>query len=214
MKRRILGVVVILMLVVGTVVVARGGGEHAPGPSATNAAEAGPAADDPSADNGSTGDAAAVAEALQTAGIRPYTGTRLQIDFDLQNLDDQQRTLADYRGQIVFLNFWATWCPPCVEEMPSMQRLADEFENDGLAMVAVNIQENPATVGQFMVEHQLSFEVLLDRQGRAGQSYGVRGLPTTVILGRDGSVLGTKMGFALWDTDEMFDAFRTILENA
>lgn len=209
MKRRVAGILVLLVLGAATVAVALGGGEQASPQSTIDTVQG----------NSATGDAAsgsadAVADALQAAGIHPYTGAPRRIDFDLQNLADQERTLADYRGQVVFLNFWATWCPPCVEEMPSMQRLADEFGNNGLSIVAVNIQENPATVGQFMEDHQLSFEVLLDRQGRAGQAYGVRGLPTTVILGRDGNVLGVKVGFALWDTAEVFEAFRIILENA
>ncbi len=199
---------VLMVLVGATAVVALGGGERSDGQPTGNTGE------NPAAADTAGSDAESVAEALQAAGIHPYTGAPRRIDFDLLNLAEQERSLADYRGRIVFLNFWATWCPPCVEEMPSMQRLADKFENDGLSMVAVNIQENPAAVRQFMDEHELSFEVLLDRQGRAGQSYGVRGLPTTVILGRDGYVLGVKVGFALWDTEEVFDAFRTILESA
>ncbi|TVR02454.1 MAG: TlpA family protein disulfide reductase [Spirochaetaceae bacterium] len=149
--------------------------------------------------------------ALQSAGLHPVSGIA-PVDFEIDSLEGPSRSLADYRGRIVFLNFWATWCPPCVEEMPSMQRLADILEPEGLAMVAVNVQEDPSLVKQFMNTHGLSFEVLLDRRGQVGQSYAVRGLPTTVILDRTGAIMARKVGFAYWDTDEMIDLFRAILE--
>ena len=148
--------------------------------------------------------------ALQSAGLHPVSGIA-PIDFQVDSLEGSARSLADYRDRIVFLNFWATWCPPCVEEMPSMQRLADILEPEGLVVVAVNVQEDRALVERFMSDHGLSFEVLLDRRGQVGQSYAVRGLPTTVILDRNGAILARKVGFAYWDTDEKIDLFRTIL---
>ena len=93
-----------------------------------------------------------------------------------------------------------------------MQRLADILELEGLAMVAVNVQEDRPQVERFMSDHGLSFEVLLDRRGQVGQSYAVRGLPTTVILDRTGAIMARKVGFAYWDTDEMIELFRAILE--
>ena len=154
---------------------------------------------------------ASLDSALQSAGLHPVSGIA-PVDFEVDSLAGQVRSLADYRGRIVFLNFWATWCPPCVEEMPSMQRLADILEPEGLAMVAVNVQEDRPQVERFMSDHGLSFEVLLDRRGQVGQSYAVRGLPTTVILDRSGAIMARKVGFAYWDTDEMIELFRRILE--
>ena len=157
-------------------------------------------------------DAEAVAELLRSVGIQPYSGPQRRIDFDLENLAEESRSLADYRGQLLFLNFWATWCPPCIEEMPSMQRLSDQLQNDGLAMVAVNVQEGRDDIQRFVDELGLSFEILLDRRGRTAQAYGVRGLPTTVLLDRQGYVLGTKLGFAVWDDPQLVQALRDLLQ--
>ena len=157
-------------------------------------------------------DTAAIAETLRKAAIQPFTGNTTRIDFELHNLAERSRSLADYRGQVVLLNFWATWCPPCVAEMPSMQRLSDELHDAGLTLLAVNVQEDPDSVHRFVQEHDLSMEVLLDRNGRTGQAYGVRGLPTSVILDRSGAVVGRKIGFAIWDEPETVAALRTLLE--
>ena len=157
-------------------------------------------------------DAEAVAELLRSVGIQPYSGPQRRIDFDLENLAEESRSLADYRGRLLFLNFWATWCPPCIEEMPSMQRLSDQLQGDGLSMVAVNVQEGRDDIRPFVDELGLRFEILLDRRGQTGQAYGVRGLPTTVLLDREGYVLGTKLGFAIWDDPRVVQALRDVLQ--
>ncbi len=195
MKRKIIAVVVFAAISTLTLLVAFGplGGSRATPSLATDA------------------ERTSLDAALQSAGLHPVSGIA-PVDFEIESLAGQVRSLADYRGSIVFLNFWATWCPPCVEEMPSMQRLADILEPEGLAMVAVNVQEDRPQVERFMSDHGLSFEVLLDRRGQVGQSYAVRGLPTTVILDRTGAIMARKVGFAYWDTDEMIELFRAILE--
>ncbi len=157
-------------------------------------------------------DAEAVAELLRSVGIQPYSGPQRRIDFDLENLAEESRSLSDYRGRLLFLNFWATWCPPCIEEMPSMQRLSDQLQGDGLSMVAVNVQEGRDDIRPFVDELGLRFEILLDRRGQTGQAYGVRGLPTTVLLDREGYVLGTKLGFAIWDDPRVVQALRDVLQ--
>lgn len=195
MRRSILSLLLSASIVVVTVLVAFGAGTGrrtaAPPPSERAAGS--------------------LEEELRAAGLHPVSGVA-PIDFAVESLDGAIRSLEDYRGRIVFLNFWATWCPPCVEEMPSMQRLADLLQPEGLAMVAVNVQEERAQVERFMAEHGLSFEVLLDRSGEVGRSYAVRGLPTTVILDRSGAVMARKVGFAYWDTEEKITLFRRILE--
>ena len=156
-------------------------------------------------------DRESINETLRSVGIQPYTGSEARIDFELTNLADRSRSLADYRSKVLLLNFWATWCPPCIEEMPSMQRLSEELSVEGLALVAVNMQETRDAVQPFVEELGLTFEILLDRRGGTGQAYGVRGLPTTVLLDREGRVLGTKLGFALWDDPRIIDALRIVL---
>ncbi|TVQ41255.1 MAG: TlpA family protein disulfide reductase [Spirochaetaceae bacterium] len=203
MKRLIVGSVVFALIAALTIWVAFGTGQRS-GSDDRNA-PAGQGA--PQERQGSR----SIEEVLRSVGIQAFSGPQTRIDFELPDLTERMRSLADYRGQVVFLNFWATWCPPCIEEMPSMQRLADELRDHGLVVVAVNVQEDRSTVEPFVDDLELTFEILLDRRGRTGQSYGVRGLPTTVLLDREGHVMATKLGFAVWDAPEMIDALRTLL---
>ena len=203
MKRLFVGSAVFVTIAALTVWVAFGTGHSSGGAVRSTAAEQGA----PQQRHGSE----RVEELLRSVGIQPFSGPQTRIDFELPDLTERMRSLEDYRGRMVFLNFWATWCPPCIEEMPSMQRLADELRDHGLVVVAVNVQEDRSTVEPFVDDLGLTFEILLDRRGRTGQSYGVRGLPTTVLLDREGEVMATKLGFAIWDAPEMIDALRTLL---
>jgi len=108
-------------------------------------------------------------------------------DFDLTSLSGERVQLEDYRGKIVLLNFWATWCAPCRLEMPAFQSRADQFEND-LAVVAINFSEDQAEVQAFVDELDLSFDVLLDPQAEAQRLYLIRGYPTTFFIDREGII--------------------------
>ncbi|MFO8065072.1 MAG: TlpA disulfide reductase family protein [Spirochaetota bacterium] len=130
-------------------------------------------------------------------------------DFELKQLSSENtRTLSSYEGNVVLLNFWASWCPPCIEEMPSMQTLYEELNGENFEIVAVNLQEDPSTVEGFIEEHGFSFPVLLDRSGGTGRTFGVRGIPTSYIIGRDGRVLARKVGYHEWDGEDTVEAFR------
>jgi thiol-disulfide isomerase/thioredoxin len=132
-------------------------------------------------------------------------------DFELPLLTaEAQRSLASYEGSVVLLNFWASWCPPCIEEMPSMQALYDELGGDGFEIVAVNVQEDPETVQSFIDENGFDFPVLLDRTGQTAQKYAVRGLPTSYILDSDGRILARKVGFHEWDGADTIETFDSL----
>ncbi len=132
-------------------------------------------------------------------------------DFELRDLNDISRKLSSYKGHVVFLNFWATWCGPCRYEMPSMQRLYTEFKDDGLVIVAVDLQESKAQVKSFVEEYNLTFPVLLDKNGKVGAIYGARSIPTTFLLDRDGYIFARAIGAKEWDTPQMVRIFRKIL---
>jgi len=138
-------------------------------------------------------------------------GTR-SIDFELPDLSGKKVSLSSLKGQVVFLNFWATWCPPCRAEMPSMERLHKRFKDKGLVILAVNLQEEAKTVRKFVAANKLSFPVLLDSDGRIGAIYGARSIPTSYLVSRDGNVLAGTIGGRQWDSKEFISFFARLLE--
>ena len=140
------------------------------------------------------------ADELRAAGLsKARDGTKF-MDFELESLDGGWVRLSTLKGFVVFLNFWATWCPPCRQEMPSMERLESRYSSRGVRIVAVDLQESRRDVEAFVKELGLSFQVLLDPLGEVGATYGVRGLPTTYIISRDGFVVAGRVGGQEWDT--------------
>lgn len=101
----------------------------------------------------------------------------------------QPASLAKYRGQIVVMNLWASWCPPCRAEMPDLQRLAQAYRGRGLAVVGVNEGESPERARAFADALHIGFPIWIDDQQRYGRVYAALGLPTTVVVGRDGIVV-------------------------
>jgi len=152
------------------------------------------------------------AEEFRQMGLQPPKERLEIIDFELQDLSGTTRRLSDFNGKVVFLNFWATWCGPCRFEMPSMEKLYQQFKSSGLEIVAVNLQEDRDSVQRFVDEYDLSFHVLLDTTGRIGATYGARSIPTTYIVGRDGTVLAGTIGTREWDTEEYIRFFEKLLE--
>lgn len=109
-------------------------------------------------------------------------------DFVVEDLDGNELALSDLKGKVVLLNFWATYCPPCRYEMPDMQALYEEYKDRGLAIVAVNYREPPATVRGFNREFGLTFPIGLDRDGSVNDMYQTRSLPTSYFVDRDGII--------------------------
>ncbi|TES86015.1 TlpA family protein disulfide reductase [Candidatus Aerophobetes bacterium] len=135
-------------------------------------------------------------------------------DFTLKTLKGGTVSLKDYRGRLIFLNFWATWCGPCRAEMPSMQRLWEEFKEEDFVILAINIQEESKLVSSFMNERGLSFPVLLDEKGKVARSYGIRGIPTTFFLNPEGEIIGKAVGARDWDSEESFQLIEELLLEA
>ena len=105
--------------------------------------------------------------------------------------DDSGRpvSLAKYRGQVVVMNLWASWCPPCRAEMPDLQRLSQAYRGRGLAIVGVNEGESPERARAFADALHIAFPIWIDEQQQYGRVYAALGMPTTVIVGRDGTVV-------------------------
>ncbi|MDH5805661.1 MAG: TlpA family protein disulfide reductase [Gemmatimonadota bacterium] len=121
-------------------------------------------------------------------------------------------SLSDFKGEVVLLNLWATWCLPCRTEMPSMQRLYDELGPDGLRIVAVSVDQDPSEqVMEFANEYGLTFDVLHDRSGRIDIAYQTTGLPESLILDRDGVIVYKAIGEVMWDDDVQVDRLKRLL---
>jgi peroxiredoxin len=115
-------------------------------------------------------------------------------DFRLARLDGGDLRLSDLRGKVVILNFWASWCAPCRQEMPEFVRLYRENQVKGLEIVAVDLQEAESQVQGFVDEFGMRFPVVFDRSGEVARTYRVRQLPVTLIVDRDGAIRATKYG--------------------
>lgn len=122
----------------------------------------------------------------------------------------QRVDLADYRGRVVLVSFWATWCPPCVEEIPSMNRLQAQFHPDDFAIVSVNFKESAKTILDFKIP--IEFPVLLDADGRLSQRWQVFAFPSSFLLDRQGRIRYSANKAIVWDTAEVIDTIRTVAD--
>lgn len=115
-------------------------------------------------------------------------------DFQFQTPEGQPSSLSDFQGKPVLVNFWATWCSPCVREMPYLQQIYEERQGKGLVLLGINIQESPSQVTEFMQARGLSFPVLLDTEGEATQRYNIQYIPSTFFIDKDGIIQEIKIG--------------------
>jgi thiol-disulfide isomerase/thioredoxin len=119
-------------------------------------------------------------------------------DFELVDLAGRTVRLSDFRGRVVLVNFWATWCAPCREEMPALETLSKDLAPHGLTVVAVNHKEAKSVIETFLREGKLTIPVVLDKDGRVAERYQVYALPATFIVNRHGKVVATVLGSRDW----------------
>jgi len=134
-------------------------------------------------------------------------------DFELQNMDEEKIKLSNYQGKVVLLNFWATWCPPCVREMPSMERLQQRIGTDNFKVIALNQMEDPDDVFAFtgQIELDPTFEILFDTASKVSQAYAVRGLPTTYLIDKKGNIRYRAVGGREFDHDEVIKIIKQLI---
>jgi len=145
-------------------------------------------------------DQLALASLLKTLDLRGYTSRTAPPQFSGRTLDARQLSMTEHRGTVIVLNFWATWCLECRSEMPALERLQREFSSRGLAVIAVNARENKEAVRRYATELGLTFPLVLDPDGKINALYGVIGLPTTFVVGRDGRAIAFAIGPREWES--------------
>jgi thiol-disulfide isomerase/thioredoxin len=121
--------------------------------------------------------------------------------------------LSSLSGQVVLLNFWATWCKPCESEMPAMERLYGDLPKDGFELVAVAIDEKASDVESFQRRYQLSFPIVLDLDQEVYQAYQTMGVPESLLIDRDGRIVERYVGPREWDAPEYVERIRALLED-
>jgi cytochrome c biogenesis protein CcmG, thiol:disulfide interchange protein DsbE len=142
--------------------------------------------------------------------------------FEAVTLEGEVARIQDFQGSVVLLNIWATWCPPCVYEMPSMQRLYEHFEGQDFKIVAVSIdapqgQRDPfgrqgGDVAAFAEEYGLTFPIWLNPEGTIQRVYRTTGVPESFVIGRDGRIYRKVSGATEWDQDAYIDFIQRLLD--
>jgi peroxiredoxin len=139
-----------------------------------------------------------IATLVKPLNLVIYRAGTLPPPFDSTTPAARPYSLADMRGKVVIVNFWASWCAECRPEMPALQRLHRDFAARGLVMIGINAREDAATIRQYAQELGLTFPLLVDPDGKINAAYGVVGLPATFIIGRDGRAVAFAIGTREW----------------
>ncbi len=156
-----------------------------------------------------------VEQMFYDSGFGVLKQTTAAPDFTVQTLEGQTVSLSDYRGKVVLLNLWATWCPPCREEMPSMQSLYDDLEDRGFTILAVAAPNPPREtrekIENFIREGEYSFPVLIDSEYKVNGIYGTGSIPTSWVVDTEGNLVARLVGATDWTAEPIVSAFEELL---
>lgn len=156
---------------------------------------------------------AELASLLMKSGFQVPSKAMLPEDFTLTALDGSRTSLSSFKGKVVLLSFWATWCGPCKQELPSMQALYKKMKAKGLEVVGVDLAEEKQLVSRFVTSNGLSFPILLDSDVSVGSAWGASSIPTNYLLDRSGRVIARVVGFdgREWTSADRVSLFEQIL---
>jgi len=161
------------------------------------------------------GKAGAGPDLFGPAGVAPSEKVMPAPDFTLPNLAGATETLSALSGRLVVLNFWATWCGPCVKEMPTLEHLQDKLGDRGLSVLAVSLDTgDPKGVADFAKGYGWRLPILLDPMAQVADAYAIRVMPTTYVIGPDGNIRGRAFGAKEWDTPAAVALMESLLPAA
>ncbi|MCU7918420.1 MAG: TlpA family protein disulfide reductase [Candidatus Thiodiazotropha sp. (ex Epidulcina cf. delphinae)] len=143
-------------------------------------------------------------------GLRTYADPKPAVDFYLPDLAGRIHQLSDYKGKAYLFSFWATWCVPCVKEMPPLERAAKILQQDGIAVLTVNTGETQQEVERFLDRVAIDLPILLDPDAKAMDAWRVLALPTSYIVNRDGTIAARVVGGLAWDDPFVLDQVRAL----
>jgi cytochrome c biogenesis protein CcmG/thiol:disulfide interchange protein DsbE len=145
--------------------------------------------------------------------INPIKGDKRVPDFSLKDLTGKKVEIKQYKGKIIFLNFWATWCGPCKEEMPSLEVLHRQFKGDNFVLLTISVDyEGLKPVREFLDKQHYTFPVLLDPNGETLDLFEVKGIPITFIIDKRGRVIGRAIGPRDWKSPEVFSLINILIQ--
>ena len=151
------------------------------------------------------------AAASVAADLKPWPGGGPPPALALKDLDGRLHQLSDYRGKVVLINFWATWCEPCRDEMPSIQRLKEKLAGRPFAVLAVNLDEPESRIRKFLSQMKLDFTILLDPEKKAAKAWEARILPASFVAGPDGRIRYSLLDEIKWDHEQMVNRIAELL---
>ena len=147
-------------------------------------------------------------------GVLRHPDSVAPVEITLKDLKGKLVRLSSFKGSIVFLNFWASWCPDCVIEMSAMEKLHTRLKNKNFFMIAINIKEPASRVREFYSKNKLTFTGLLDPSGQASYQMNVRAIPMTFILDKSGKIIASVLGSRQWDSKKSIALFEHLTDNA
>jgi peroxiredoxin len=136
--------------------------------------------------------------------------TRIAPDFAIEDMQGKIHSLANYRGKVMIVNFWATWCPPCVKEMPSLQRAWEQLRGENIAVLAINMGETKQAIERFTQRYPVDLPILLDKDVDVADAWSVKGLPTTYVVDPNGQIVFQVIGEREWDDPKLLEEIREL----
>jgi len=152
----------------------------------------------------------AIAYADKSQPLYPVPDKPPAADFTLKDSDGNVYRLKQYRGRVVIVNFWATWCPPCRFELPSMERAYEQLKKEGIEILAINVGEDADTIFTFTADYPVTFPLLMDLDSSVINSYPAIGLPTTYVIDPEGRLVYRAIGTREWDDATLLNQIKAL----